>query len=188
MLTRVFTFHPGLMYETPEQHVQNSLYFEAKTFLHGLLVLGDKLAMAHGLEERFPFLDNDLVAFVQKIPVHLKLRELTAWKRQDENSPVKDRDYYAEHDDGKNVLRKAAGRFLPPAMTQRPKQGFSSPDESWYRGPNLDAVQKMLLNRRALCHEFIQPAQIKKTLEEHCNKADKPAAAHLVAFELRVVA
>ena len=124
VLARVFTFHPGLMFKTPEQHVQNSLYFEAKTFLHGLLLLGDRLAMAHGLEERFPFLDNDLVAFVQKIPVHLKLRELTAWKRQDENCPVKERDYYARHDDGKNVLRKAVARFLPPARHPKAQAGL----------------------------------------------------------------
>ena len=34
----------------------------------------------------------------------------------------------------------------------------------------MDTIKKVLLNRNALCHEYIQPAQIKKTLEEHCNK------------------
>ena len=58
---RVFTFNKNLKYNTPEEHIQNSLYFEIKTFLPGLLLVGDKLAMANGLEERFPFLDNDLV-------------------------------------------------------------------------------------------------------------------------------
>lgn len=65
---RVFRFNPKLRYDSPEHHIANSLYFEIKTFLHGLLIVGDKLSMAHGLEERFPFLDNDLVAFAQKIP------------------------------------------------------------------------------------------------------------------------
>ena len=36
------------------------LAFEAKTFLHGLLVVEDKLSMAHSLETRVPFLDNEL--------------------------------------------------------------------------------------------------------------------------------
>jgi asparagine synthase (glutamine-hydrolysing) len=169
VLKRVFTFHPHLSFETPEDHIANSLYFEAKTFLHGALLLGDRLAMAHGLEERFPFLDNDLVAFAQKIPVRHKLRKLEEWKRTDENIPTKRDNYWAEHDDGKNVLRQAMARFIPAEIAQRRKQGFSSPDASWYRGPALDYVKRIILDPRALLHEFIQPAQIQKTLEEHCN-------------------
>ena len=38
----------------PEDFINQSLYFEAKTFLHGLLVVEDKLSMAHGLETRVP--------------------------------------------------------------------------------------------------------------------------------------
>ena len=52
-----------MKFDTPEEHIQNSLYFEIKTFLHGLLVVGDKLSMANGLEERFPFLDNEFTIF-----------------------------------------------------------------------------------------------------------------------------
>jgi asparagine synthase (glutamine-hydrolysing) len=70
---RVFTFNDKLKYDRPEDHIQNSLYFEIKTFLNGLLLIGDKLSMANGLEERFPFLDNDLVNFAMKIPVKQKL-------------------------------------------------------------------------------------------------------------------
>ena len=50
-------------------YINNSLYFEIKTFLHGLLVVEDKLSMAHSLESRVPFLDNDLVDYAMKIPV-----------------------------------------------------------------------------------------------------------------------
>ena len=52
----------------PEDYINHSLYFEAKTFLHGLLVVEDKLSMAHGLETRVPFLDNDLVDFAMRVP------------------------------------------------------------------------------------------------------------------------
>ncbi|MDD5673980.1 MAG: asparagine synthase (glutamine-hydrolyzing), partial [Chitinivibrionales bacterium] len=65
--SRVFTFNESLKYDTPEDHIANSLYFEIKTFLHGLFMVGDKLSMANSLEERVPFLDNDLVDFAQKI-------------------------------------------------------------------------------------------------------------------------
>jgi asparagine synthase (glutamine-hydrolysing) len=53
---------------TPADFLNQSLYFEAKTFMHGLLVLEDKLSMAHSLESRVPILDNDLVDFAMKIP------------------------------------------------------------------------------------------------------------------------
>jgi asparagine synthase (glutamine-hydrolysing) len=41
--------------QSPEEYVNQSLYFEAKTFLHGLFVVEDKLSMAHSLETRGPF-------------------------------------------------------------------------------------------------------------------------------------
>lgn len=168
VLARVFTFNPNLNFETPENHVANSLYFEAKTFLHGLLIVGDRLSMAHGLEERFPFLDNDLVDFAQVIPPRLKLRDLHKWKTQDENiSGNKRQNYFAAHNDGKNILRDAMANFLPEKVLQRRKQGFSSPDESWYRGANLDYVEKLVLSRRSLLHEFIEPEAIRRTLEQH---------------------
>ena len=47
----------------PAQHLDpaaKALYFEAKTFLHGLLVVEDHVSMANSLEARVPFLDNDL--------------------------------------------------------------------------------------------------------------------------------
>ena len=47
----VFTRHAAEL-SGPEDYVNHSLYFEAKTFLHGLLVVEDKLSMAHGLETR----------------------------------------------------------------------------------------------------------------------------------------
>ena len=54
--------------DRPEDYINHSLYLEAKTFLHGLLVVEDKLSMAHSLETRLPFLDNDLVDFAQRSP------------------------------------------------------------------------------------------------------------------------
>ena len=170
VLSRVFTFHPGLRFDRAERHVENSLYFEAKTFLHGLLLVGDRMAMAHGLEERFPFLDNDLVDFAVKVPVNLKIRDIAAWTRQDENMSPKVKSYFARHDDGKNVLRQAVSRWIPDEVVKRHKQGFSSPDESWYRGPNLQYVRDTLLDKRALFREFIDHNAVERLLEEHMAK------------------
>jgi asparagine synthase (glutamine-hydrolysing) len=166
---RVFTFNDALKYDTPEQHINNSLYFEIKTFLPGLLLIGDKLSMANGLEERFPFLDNDLVNFAQKIPVKHKLGNLHKMKKIDENIASK-RNKYQEFDDGKNVLRKAMFDFIPETIINRKKQGFSAPDESWYRGENADYIKELLLNKKTVSSEFINPLFVEKIINEHINQ------------------
>lgn len=167
---RVFTFNTKLQYNTPEQHIENSLYFEIKTFLPGLLLVGDKLAMAHGLEERFPFLDNDLVNFAQKIPVKHKLGNLENMKRVDLNELSLKNKLYREFDDGKNVLRKAMLGFLPESIINRKKQGFSAPDESWYRGENAAYIKTLLQNKKTISGEFINPVFIQKTIHEHIDQ------------------
>ena len=166
---RVFTFNNKLKYNTPEEHIQNSLYFEIKTFLPGLLLVGDKLAMANGLEERFPFLDNDLVDFAMKIPVRHKLANLENMKKIDENEFRKRSTAYMEFNDGKNVLRQAMNDLIPEKIINRKKQGFSAPDESWYRGENADYVKELLLNSKTASAEFINPRYIQKIVDQHIN-------------------
>ncbi|MCH8318533.1 MAG: asparagine synthase (glutamine-hydrolyzing), partial [Bacteroidetes bacterium] len=161
---RVFTFNKKLKYKTPEQHINNSLYFEIKTFLPALLLVGDKLSMASGLEERFPFLDNELVEFAQKIPVKHKLGDLERMKRLDENVLGNKKMQYIEYNEGKNVLRKAMQDFLPDKIVNRKKQGFSAPDESWYRDENAAYVKELLLNKKAAHREFINHEFIKTIL------------------------
>lgn len=167
---RVFTFNNHLRYDTAEDHIQNSLYFEIKTFLPGLLLVGDKLSMANGLEERFPFLDNALVDFAQKIPVRHKLGNLENFKRLDENIFGRKQRAYQEFNDGKNVLRKAMTDFLPDNIINRKKQGFSAPDESWYRGENAQYIKELLLNGKTASSEFINPVYKKKIIDEHINQ------------------
>jgi len=164
---RVFKFNPKLKYDTPEEHIQNSLYFEIKTFLNGLLIVGDKLSMANGLEERFPFLDNDLVNFAQKIPIRHKLGNLhDEIKNIDENVERK-KQVYREYDDGKNVLRKAMQSLIPEKIVDRKKQGFSAPDESWYRGENASYVKELLLNGSIASADYIAPNYTRKIVDEH---------------------
>ncbi len=167
---RVFLFNNKLSYDSPENHINNSLYFEIKTFLPGLLLVGDKLSMAHGLEERFPFLDNELVNFAQKVPVRYKLGNLEEMKRIDENEFRGKRTLYTEFDDGKNVLRRAMANILPERIVNRKKQGFSAPDESWYRGENAAYMKDLLLNRRTVSTEFISKKFVSEMIDEHINE------------------
>ncbi|MBN2231194.1 MAG: asparagine synthase (glutamine-hydrolyzing) [Deltaproteobacteria bacterium] len=164
--SRVFTFNRRLHYDSPEEHIANSLYFEIKTFLAGLLIVGDKLSMAHGLEERVPFLDNDLVDFAQRISIRHKLADLEHIMRVDENVPRKLRRYQSCAD-GKNVLRQAMAGILPTVVTERRKQGFSAPDESWYRGESLAYVKETLLNKRAAYRDFLNPQYVARIIDEH---------------------
>ncbi len=166
---RVFTFNDSLNYNSPEDHIQNSLYFEIKTFLNGLLIVGDKLSMAHGLEERFPFLDNDLVEFAQKVPVKHKLGNLDSEIRMIDENMERKKSRYREFDDGKNVLRKSMEELIPARIVNRKKQGFSAPDESWYRGENASYVKELLLNKKTVSSEFINPNYVKKIVNEHMN-------------------
>ena len=61
------------------------------------------------------------------------------------------------YDDGKNVLRKAMSQLIPEQIINRKKQGFSAPDESWYRGENFQYVKSLLLNKDAVSSEYINP-------------------------------
>ena len=151
--------------QTPEEYINDSLYFEAKTFLHGLLVVEDKLSMAHSLETRVPFLDNDLVDFVQKIPVKFKLKNLKSVINVDENTIGK----LQKTNDGKIILRKAMKKHIPSEINDAIKQGFSSPDESWFRGDSIDFVKIKLLNKDAKIYSYFDKKTVERLLEEHLN-------------------
>ena len=167
---RVFTFNDKLKYDTPQDHINNSLYFEIKTFLPGLFLVGDKLAMANGLEERFPFMDNDLVDFAMQVPVEHKLGDLTKEIEKIDENLEGNKKAYREHEDGKNVFRKAMEDYIPKKILNRKKQGFSAPDESWYRGENAKYIKEILLHSDTLCTEFINEEFIKKIVNEHLNE------------------
>ncbi len=163
----VFQHHHSLL-TRPEDYINHSLYLETKTFLHGLLVIEDKLSMAHGLETRVPFLDNDLVDFAMKVPVKLKLAKLDEVTRINENEPGwKRAKYFQKTSDGKQLLRKVMARYLPDEVVAAEKKGFSAPDASWFKGESIEYVRRTLLDPRARVYEFIDPSAVKSLLKEH---------------------
>ena len=114
------------------------LYFEAKTFLHGLLVVEDKLSMAHGLETRLPFLDDDVVNFAMGCPSILKVS--TAVRRRTgeattNTAPVQ----------GKEILRRVLVEIVGDNLIGARKQGFSAPDSGWFRNSNKAFVEDKLI-------------------------------------------
>jgi len=154
--------------ESPEDYVNHSLYFEAKTFLHGLLVVEDKLSMAHSLETRVPFLDNDLVDFAMKLPVRFKLGNLTEIVRLNENEPgPKTARYFQKTRDGKLLLRKAMERYIPAAITEREKQGFSAPDAGWFKGESIDYIRSEFFDKQAKIYDFLDREAVQRLVNEH---------------------
>jgi asparagine synthase (glutamine-hydrolysing) len=163
----VFTRHAKNL-TRPEDYINHSLYFEVKTFLHSLFMIEDKLSMAHGLETRVPFMDNDLVDFAMRLPVSTKLGNLGEVVRLNENEPGdKTRKYFEKTRDGKLLLRQVMQRYVPPSVTQGEKKGFSAPDASWFRGESIDYVRRVLLNKRARIYDFFDRATINDLIVEH---------------------
>ena len=163
----VFSNHANEL-SRPEDYVNHSLYFEAKTFLHGLLVVEDKISMAQGLETRVPFLDNDLVDFAMAVPVGLKVRNLNQAISLDENDLAgKAQQSFHETRDGKHLLRGVMSRHVPSEVVTRKKQGFSSPDASWFRGQSVDFVSKTLAERPTAVSESLDSTVVQGLLGEH---------------------
>lgn len=89
-------------------------YYDMRTYLpDDILVKVDRTSMAVALEAREPLLDHHLVRFALSLPRHFLVRG----------------------DKNKWLLRKVLEQYLPPALFERPKMGFSIPTGTWLRGP-----------------------------------------------------
>jgi asparagine synthase (glutamine-hydrolysing) len=163
----VFLHHDNEL-DRPEDYINHSLYFEAKTFLHGLFVIEDKLSMAHSLETRVPFMDNDLVDFAMRCPVNLKLNNLTEVVRINENQPGdKVSQYFQKTKDGKQILRDVMRNYIPDEIASAEKQGFSSPDASWFKGESIDFVKRSLMTGHARIYEVLGREAVTELIDQH---------------------
>ncbi len=99
------------------------LHLNVRTYLlDDLLPKVDRMAMAHSLEVRSPFLDTDLAEFVFRLPPSHKLRGLSL----------------------KRVLKAAVRDLLPPSILHRRKRGFGVPLDRWFRSDLRSYVEGML--------------------------------------------
>lgn len=142
-----------------ENLLQRALAFEFRTFLQGLLLTEDHISMAHSLETRVPFLDNDLADLAWRLPPRFK-----ACPRRLRASGTTG---HLDSADGKRVLRRAMESYLPKEFVYQQKQGFSPPDENWYRGPSMDYIKSILFDRRTLERPWFDTGFVEKVLAEH---------------------
>ena len=161
--------HP-VDFDQPSSCLNLALYFEAKTFLHGLLTVEDKLSMAHGMECRVPFLDNDLVDFAMRIPASAKVRDLdkvSEINRKNNDAGTQSSGQFKKSNDGKILLREMMGELLPASIVDAQKQGFSAPDASWFRGESADFVKQRLHRSDADIYGFMNSEALIPMLNEH---------------------
>ena len=139
-----------LLDECPSDFVWDALmYVDCRTYLHGLLVLEDKLSMASSLETRVPLLDNELVDFVCTLP----------WA------------HLFDGETGKIVFRESVKPLVPDDVYRKPKMGFGPPDASWYRGTLRPFIESRLSPRRVAARGVFKPGFVAKTLDNHFSGA-----------------
>jgi asparagine synthase (glutamine-hydrolysing) len=130
---------------TAASALDRGLFADVSVYLPGdLLVKADRMAMAHALEGRSPFLDVELAAFAARLPARCKLRGRT----------------------GKYLLRKAFADKLPPRLADQPKRGFGLPVSGWFRGPLRDFAHDLLLGGRVR-REIARPEAVERLLASH---------------------
>ncbi|HLD31529.1 MAG TPA: asparagine synthase (glutamine-hydrolyzing) [Patescibacteria group bacterium] len=105
------------------------------------LVRSDKMSMAAGLEQRVPFLDNELIDLAFQIPVEEKVGK-KSW-------PMMRRRGVGYQ--GKVIMREALRSYLPEAVLNQPKWGWFSPAAKWLRGPLKGFAAEVL--SPGYCHE-----------------------------------
>jgi len=122
-------------------------YLEARFLLPGYILCsqGDRMAMAHGVEGRFPFLDHRLVEFASKLPPEMKLKGLVE----------------------KHILRDAMKDLLPEQVARRTKQPYRAPDSLAFVGPREpDYVREALGERSVAANGLFNPTMVRKLLEK----------------------
>jgi asparagine synthase (glutamine-hydrolysing) len=124
------------------------LYSDINSYLIELLMKQDQMSMAASVESRVPFLDHALVEFTATIPWQHSVRGMT----------------------GKCILKEAVEDLLPHSIVYRKKMGFPTPWEYWLAGPQLDDVERTLLEPRA-ARGLFRPAAVERVFAEHRSRS-----------------
>ncbi len=122
-----------------------ALYLDTHMFLpDSLLLYGDKTSMAASLEQRVPFLDIELMRFVERIPARLRLRRLNR----------------------KWLYRKALTGLVPDAALARRKHPFATPYDDWLR-TSLGTELDRLYSDGSPLAELIDPREVRNLSDQH---------------------
>jgi len=120
--------------------------------------------MANSLEVRVPFLDYQLIEFIESLPPSLKLKGLT----------------------GKYLHKKAVEKWLPKTVIYRKKKGFANPLEEWFRTDMRSFVEDQLLGEESAVRHYFDQKYIREMLDRDRRGTDQ-LRRHihlLLSFEL----
>ncbi len=123
------------------------LYIDFKTYLVGLLEVLDKIAMAHSLEGRVPFLDERIIEFTYKLNLNQKI----------------------ENFENKIFLKKVFKNILPEKILTASKKGFLVPTDMWLKNELYDYIREILLSNRLKDRNIFNTEYIKKLINQHKN-------------------
>jgi asparagine synthase (glutamine-hydrolysing) len=124
------------------------LYADINSYLVELLMKQDQMSMAASIESRVPFLDHELVEFTARIPARYSIEGMA----------------------GKFILKQAVEDLLPRSIVYRKKMGFPTPWEYWLAGPQLDALERMLLDPRTIERGLFRPEAVRRLFAKHRSK------------------
>jgi len=111
-----------------------------------LLMYSDKISMHHSLEGRVPFLDHEVIEFVEKLPAAFKVR----------------------NGGGKWLHRRVCSRLLPKEVVQRKKRGFAcTVVDKWFRSSLSAMMDGVFLDDHALMYSYLNPEQVRRLYHEH---------------------
>lgn len=109
------------------------------------LLMTDRFSMAHSVEARTPFLDNEIIDLVRRIPAAIRTRR----------------------NDLKYLLREAVAPLLPQSLLNAPKRGFVIPLGMWLRGPLKSATEELLAPNRLKQQGFFFAGFYDKYVKPH---------------------
>lgn len=126
--------------------VDRLLDVDVNTYLPDcLLAKVDIATMAYGLEGRSPLLDHELMEFVARLPVEMKMKR----------------------GEGKRLLKMAVGDIVPREIRARPKKGFSVPLDRWFREDLRAFATDVLLGPPATTRGYFRADAVRRLLHEH---------------------
>jgi asparagine synthase (glutamine-hydrolysing) len=129
-----------------------------------LLMYADKLSMAHSLELRVPYLDKEIVEYVERLPASFKVRNGSR----------------------KWLHRWACQSYLPGSILKRPKRGFAvNVVDDWFRGAIDSRMSETLLDRSSGVYQYLRPGAVRNLFDEHASGRQDN---HKILFSLVVFA